>query len=492
MTMPSPEPRPRPPAWPAAVLVALFAAGAIPLIIAGGLPGRPGWDHYNFHEPTIRAIARTWPRADVANYLTATTPLYHWLLGGVARHMSGARWALQLAGAAFTAGLLALLARACTRALPRRPALALVACLPFAASLYVFPSGVWLLPDNAAWLGVLGIWLLVLHPGWSASRTAAAAGLLLLLVLTRQIHLWAAALIWLAAWLGGSDGEPAGTRQPFLPFADLLRPRPERLRRLGLALLLTLPAFAAVGAFAWTWGGLVPPRFRGLHEGAAPAAPALGLTLLGVYSAFFAPWLAPGLPDTLRRNRAAIVGALVAGLLLGAIPVSAYSTEAGRFGGLWNLAARDGFVIADRFIVLVIGAPLGACALVLWLADLPARRRVIMLGAFVAFEAAQTANPTPWQRYQEPMLLMFVALAAVQTPAAVNRGASAAWGRAAMVAGPILLALLFAALTAASLANAPDASTVPRDPAASPDYRGPPQPLPPAYTEEPLRKHPAP
>ena len=33
-------------------------------------------------------------------------------------------------------------------------------CLPVVASLYVFGSGAWLLPDNAAWWGVLEVMLL--------------------------------------------------------------------------------------------------------------------------------------------------------------------------------------------------------------------------------------------------------------------------------------------------------------------------------------------
>jgi hypothetical protein len=125
--------------------------------------------------------------------------------------------------------------------------------------------------------------------------------------------------------------------------------------------------------------------------------------------------------------------------------------------------------------------------LVLWLAALGLRDRVIFLAAFVAFEAAQTANPQVWQRYQEPFLLMFVALAASR---ASPRGPASGPIRAAMLGGPALLALAFTGLTALTLARGDDARASPRDPRTSPHYRGPPQAVPPVYTEEPLPRDP--
>lgn len=474
----------RAPWWPTAVILGLFAAAAIPLILTGGVPGRAGWDHYNFHEPMIRRVAREWPWPDVSNYLSATTPLYHWLLAAVARYISDSTAVLQIVAAGFTVALLALLVRAVTAALPDRPALALVLVAPFAASLYVFPSGVWLLPDNAGWLGVLAVWLVALRPNWAWRHMLLAAGILLLLVLTRQIHIWAAALVWAAAWLGACEhpDDPAG---PILPVAWLLHPRADRLCGAALAGVLTLPAFAIVAGFVAVWGGLTVPRFQGLYAGLGPATPAFLLSLLAVYSAFYAGWLLPGVGESMRRHGAALIAAAAVGLVLAVIPETTYSVEAGRFGGLWNLT-RKVPAIAERSPVLLVGAPLGAATLVLWLAVLSVRDRVIMLTALVAFGAAHSASPQTWQRYQEPMLLMLIVLAAARSRTASRSAVPSRWGRAAVVAGPVALAIIFAAQNAAAVARGKDARTVPREPLTSPHFRGPPMTPPAEYTEEPL------
>ncbi len=475
----------RPTAWPAAVVVALFIAAAVPIILGGTLPGRPGWDHYNYHEPMIRSLAGTWPRGDCSNYLSATTPLYHWLLAGVARHVSDALPVLRLAGALFTAGLLGLLAWGCGRALPDHPASAFVLVLPFAASLYVFPPGCWLLPDNAAWLGVLGVWLIALRPAAEARGLVAGGAVLFLLVLTRQIHVWAAALVWTAAWLG-RDAVPEAERSWLIPPA-LLRPTGARVTRALAGFAITLPAFGAVGLFAALWGGMIVPRYQGLYHGWGPSAPAFALSLLAAYSVFHVGWLAPGLAEAWRRHRSALMLGAALGFAAGVLPDTTYSIEGGRFGGLWNAAGRAPVVAGRASVLMPVLSALGGVTLVLWLAALGLRDRVIFLVAFVAFEAAQTANPQVWQRYQEPFLLMFVALAASR---AAPRDRVSGPVRAAMIGGPVLLALAFAGLTAMTLARSGDARADPRDPRTSPHYRGPPQAVPPVYTEEPIPRDP--
>ncbi|MFM9995421.1 MAG: hypothetical protein ACKVU4_06420 [Phycisphaerales bacterium] len=475
------------PWWPTAALLALFAAAAIPLILAGGVPGRAGSDHYNYHEPAIRRFAQEWPSPDLSNYLSATTPLYHLTLAGFARYVADSTAGLRLVSALFTVGLLAVFSRACARRLPHQPGLVLALCLPLAASLHVFPPGVWLLPDNAGWLGVLAIWLIALSPSWTWPRLALASGLLVMLVLTRQIHVWSAALVWTAAWLSDDRTAVGSDRGPLIPVGPLLRPTPARLRRAAAALLLTLPAFAVVGVFVSIWGGLVVPRYQGMYRGWSGATPAFALSLLACYSAFFAGWLAPGLMDALRRRRTPLLAAAAIGLTAAVLPVTTYSLGDGRFGGLWYLvdyfADRLPVIGGRTSVIFLVLAPIGAAALVLWLDALPIRTRLIMLAAFVAFEAAQTTS-LPWQRYHEPMLLMWVALAA----ACARRGERTVGFELAVArgVGPIVLATFFAGITAGSIWAGDDASAQARDPLASPHYRGPPAPPPREYTEGPL------
>lgn len=68
-----------------------------------------------------------------------------------------------------------------------------------------------------------------------------------------------------------------------------------------------------------------------------------------------------------------------------------------------------------------------------------------MLAALVSFIAAQTANHQLWQRYVEPMLLIWLALAAAH---AIDLRPAL---RPLRLAGPVILAIGFAALTALSI-----------------------------------------
>jgi len=82
--------------------------------------------------------------------------------------------------------------------------------LPLAVSLYTFSSGAWLLPDDAAWLAVLGILIIALGP----TRRAWLFGgvVLLALVLGRQNQIWAIAPLMASAWIGDEVTESRSLR----------------------------------------------------------------------------------------------------------------------------------------------------------------------------------------------------------------------------------------------------------------------------------------
>lgn len=473
----------RAPLWPTLAIVGLFVAPALALIFSGAMLGRPAWDQYNYHEPMIRTFARQWPDPDFSNYLSATTPLYHLALAAVAKYVSSSTAALQAAGALFTVALLALVSCACARRLPDRPWLALAAGLPLTASLYVFPAGVWLLPDNAGWLGVAALLLIALRTRLTLAWMIGGAVVLALLVLTRQIHVWGASLLWVAAWVGRRDGPPAiHDGEPLVPVAGLLSDVKARLGPTIGAVVLTLPAFALVGLFVWTWGGLTVPRYQGMYHGWGPATPAFVLSLLAIYSVFFGGWLVNSLVECVRHRPGTLAGAAALGLLAAAAPDTTYNLDQGRFSGLWQIVEKTPILAGRTSLLLLILAPVGAVALALWLAPLSRRARVVMLTAFGAFVASQMASPLPWQRYHEPMLLMLIALMACQADGASSRLPTL---RGVMVAGPVLMACLFAVLTALSINGGARAPDKPRDPRASPHYRGPPDPPPEVYTEDP-------
>ncbi|MBM4109584.1 MAG: hypothetical protein FJ255_12385 [Phycisphaerae bacterium] len=443
----------------AARLAALFLAAALPLIVLGWDRGRGVHDQANYHLPAILRFAEELPRPNLSDYDSATTPGYHLALAAVARLVSSEARVLQLASVAFTLGLLVLLVRGVAR---RSAGIdPLVLCLPMACSLYVFSSGAWLLPDNAGWLGVLGVLLLALRPRQDGRTLIAAGAVLAALVFVRQIHLWAAAPIWAAALLpplqegrGGVGHDSEAPPSPPTP----PRPSPEWegvIRRLFLAVLATLPAFAIVAGFVLLWGGLTPPTFQKKLHGGNPAAPAFILSVAACLGVFFAPMLAGTLRGLWRERRGLVLAAAGAGLVLAAVPETTFSTPHGRYSGLWNLVrALDALDVADRTSpVLLVLAPIGAVLLLALLAAQATRERLVFGAALLGFIAAQAASRDLWQRYTEPFLLMAIPLMAARLPAP---------SRLARV-GPHLLAGALAAVTVASLAMSKPATVIPPD-----------------------------
>jgi hypothetical protein len=429
----------------ALVLVALYLAAALPLILLMGPMGRPGEDQINYHEPAVHTFAQQLPRPDVSDYLSATTPGYHLTLATVERMVSGDDRVLQLAGAGFTVLLLVVLARVVTSFLRGGWVESLVLCLPFAVSMYVVQAGVWILPDNAGWLFVLVCLALAFAEPYG-NRTIILGGLGLIgVVLFRQVHLWVAGPLWAAAWLAPGISRPAGVRQ-------LLDRLPQRLRSLLPMVAATVPAALILVLFAWAWGGLTPPSFRAQYKGVNWAAFAFVLSLLGVGSVFFLGYVVDPLADLLRSRRLYLAGA--AGALVAAIPKTTFSVEEGRFSGMWRLATKVPDIAGRTSPVIVVLSAFGAMMLMVWWRALTDRDRWIMLGTWLAFASAQAASFQLWQRYNEPMVLLMLAIMAsrsrrsgVHAPIVDRLVAPARLG------GVALLSVLLAGFTALMIAR---------------------------------------
>lgn len=430
----------------AAALGLAFAVPAAVLIASGRIPERVFSDQRVYHEEAIRQFAREWPAFNFTNYASATTPGYHVLLAGVVRFISGSTLVLQSVSALFTLALVMLLGWWVGRVTTPWRAIALA--LPFAASTYIVQSGVWLLPDNLAWLGVLAILVLMLR---SPENAASAAGTLIrggavlaALVFTRQIHLWAAGLLWLGAWLTPPMPPGAWWRTLFSVPA-------KRVAWMLGAFLVTLPAFGVLLWFRSLWGGaLTPPKFASLHQsGVNLAAPAFTLALIGGFSGLFGATLIGPLASAWRERKGWLISAGIAALALGVAAPTTYNMAEGRWTGLWNLAAK--LPIVGHTSPLIAGlAAIGGVALVAWTHHLDARRRWILLGALAGFAAAQSVNAQLWQRYVEPLVLMVVVYLAACAPHGVPKSRAAAWREAAL---PVLAALAFTALNLRALTS---------------------------------------
>ncbi|MEL6796147.1 MAG: hypothetical protein AAFO89_04910 [Planctomycetota bacterium] len=425
------------------------------LIVLGFESQRAAFDARAYHLVVIEGFAQSWPVADVSDYLSATTPGFHWLLAGAAR-LGASQVALELITAGIGALLVGMLAWWAAR--ESQWGLGWLLVLPLAASAYVVHAGTTVLPDNAGWLGVLAVLLLCLRPPTGLAWVA--VGLAMLgLVLTRQSHVWAAGVIVAAGWLGASGS--------LLPGRDVLS---YKTRRTLVAIAAVLPAVGVLALFVWVWGGLVPPTFAGQSGGAHPdvqsrlslIAPAFILMLVGLYAPFFVAWWWSGLRESWQRATVFAAAGAAIGVALALVGPSTFSLEAGREGGYWRLI-QAGHVVADRTSVVLValsafgGAMAGACG-----SALPARRRWLLLVALAGFAAAQIVNANTWQRYYEPFVLMLLAVASALcarggrdngTPGPLSEPSAV---RVCRVAGPIVLALGLAGLTATTLGRASD------------------------------------
>lgn len=459
--------RPRP-ALVAGVLGVLFLASAVLMIVSGVQRGRMASDQLLYHEIVVRTFVRDFPSVDLGDYRSATTPGYHLAIAAVAKVAGTQRATLQTLGSLFTLALLVTLGWSLGARAP--PIIAIALGLPMLASLYVWPAGVWLLPDNAGWLGVLIVLLIALKPQLRRRDLVLATIVLTILVFVRQIHLWPVAALWTAAWLGADDADDprAGPLDRIEPIAELraLFDQPLlRARRLAPSLLVAVPAVVVIALFVRLWGGLTPPSFQGstvgkvAHTGINPATPAFVLTLVGLLSLpFLGFWLDAGL-RLMRTSRRWLIAAAVGGAVVAIIPATNWSKGDGRWTGVvWEFVEFAPTLAGRTSPIIVLGAALGCVVLLCWCAALRRRDRWIIMGALVAFIAAQTASLQLWQRYCEPLVLMLVTLMAVrahttQLPGQIGMGISILrW------LGPAALGALFALGTAVSIAKSPPAS----------------------------------
>jgi hypothetical protein len=484
------------------VVVTILAAIALTLISTVGLRTRGAYDAVNYHEKVIRTFATQWPNPDLRDYLSATAPGYHLALAGATRLLLGPdlhatapltsaatppqvpaqRRVMQRLGLCFTLALVSILTYWIARRLasstasstdPAPTLTAITLGLIFAASPYVTQSAVWLLPDNAGWLCVCVVLLLALQtPRSSLGRwlLLGAMGLgVLAAVWARQIHLWTAGLLWASAWLMATlpatpsptpapDGAPLLSPRDLLPHSAAAWPRLAAL--LAIAILVTLPAFASVWWLYQHWGQmLAPPTFRAWYRTGALqlGTSAFMLTLIAAWSVPLVGLWWPGARRVWTHHRLALFLAAALGLTLGLIGPTIPGVIHGRFGAIWSLLAL-GPNLADRSLLLALGSMLGAMVVVCWLAAMPRRERWIMLAALSAFAASQTANQQLWQRYHDPMVLLWLVIASTLSLATLGwAGTRLAPPRPIVTLlarlGPMLLIAALIAWSATSIAD---------------------------------------
>lgn len=387
----------------------VHAAVASTAIVAGVTGTYAFRDEVDYHLPTIEKFAGELPSPVLGDYQSATAPGYHLVMALLVRGgVDGVP--LHLANAAFGVLLSALFAALVARW--GGGLVGLLAGCTLALSPYTVNASVFIATDNLATLLLLAAFAFArpIATGCAtmpARRAIPAAVAAMLAAGVRQIMAYSAAF----------------TGAAFVARACAERRWPRAGELVGSALAI-VPALLVVALLAKMWGGLVPPSFQKYHgSGGNPATPVYALALVAIWGG--AAFLAiPGFLRELFSARALLVGILAAAACC-AVP-SSYLVHV-RFGGaLWTVASKFP-AVADRSVLLVpmagLGAALLAAYLRIWSRSTDTMSRGLGAYALLAFAGmvlAQTANSQCFERYLQPLTFAFMTVAAV---AVVRRNA---------------------------------------------------------------------
>lgn len=434
-------------------------------IVEWGEQGQPNiseWaDAELYHLPLIRVMAEQWPAVDIARYDSATAPGYHLLMAGVLS-TTGSTVAMLILNALLGAALVFAVAR--TAGSLSHPVIGALAALPLALNQYVLAGGMFLTTDNLALLLIAITLGVVLMERPTAPRLAIAGVAAGLAVFTRQLHVWLGApLVLLAVCL-----TPLIRLVP-TPLRLAEGERPTTAQRL-IAVLAAIAPFAVLGVLFTLWGGLLPILPEGsisaLHSGGPnPAGFALTLSLVAAFAVPFVPAFREPIVRFLKaplRDPIAIAAIVVALLIALAFATSetyqlrAQGIEdpaiwkARTYGWVWRLV-RIAPTVADRSLLLTLGAPIGALALVILVRSARDAGKGALAGVLVltllGWLLAQSMNAMAWLRYFEPTVLIGFAWLLL-----LGWNAHPATTRGRIALGFIILAAMQLAITGIGLA----------------------------------------
>jgi len=357
-----------------------FYALALPLILMDYNAGRAFSDQYFGHLPAIRFFIE---QLDFSDYPSATTPGYHVLMAVFAKLFTQNIIVLKLISSIISAVFVGIFAGLlCEKAGKIKT---IVLLLPMIFSLYFLPDGVWLVPDNLAWLTVGVLFILTATRPLTTSYLACTCLVLLLAVAVRQSNIWLATIPWTAGL-------------SYLLF-DHSQKQKKNLS-VGLAFLVTVPAFLLLFYFYTTWGGLVPPSVQGRHERSLSyCVPAFFISIFFIYSMFYAPIVIQAVRKiSSRRAYFFMAVGSILGFLIAVIPATDYNYEAGRFSGFWNFV-RLAPTIGHTSVLLTVTSSLGGAVFISWLLLLKKEFRLTIFLSSLAFVLALIPNTLVLERY---------------------------------------------------------------------------------------------
>ena len=377
----------------AGISVAVFACVALPLIVFNYDHGRAYYDQLNYHAPAIRHFLAG---GDFRDYPSATTPGFHLVMAAVARWISDSERVLKFVSFLITSASIWVLTQRVARQ-ARGGIQAVTLVLPLLFSIYFLPAGVWLLPDNLAWLSVLWVLILALDFRDDGRWYVLTSLSLVVAVLVRQSNLWLCFVVYATAMTSA----PPGRDQTFAWWP---------LTRTSLA---TVPSVCVVAYFVTLWHGTVPPSFAQKHSSVNLAAAPYLLSIFAVYSVFYLPLIWSEASRWMRgRNgiRLSCWGAIT-GLSTTLLTPTDWSADQGRVSGLWNLT-RLLPSIEHHSLVIVALSVLGGVSGALWLSLASPRVRTVTVASVLGFVAAQSLSHFVYERYYAGLVFFLIILLA--------------------------------------------------------------------------------
>ena len=362
------------------VLLVLYA-GILPLIYFNYNEGRAFYDQSVFHYPTIIHFTES---LDFSNYACTSTPGYHLILAFVNKWIFSSELVLKVVNSIFTASIFVIFARVLGQSFS--PIKTVVICLPAITSIYIFPAGVWLIPDNLSWLTILLVVHLVMKP-YQNYRSFWLCGVFFAIsILVRQTNIWLSLPIFVSLGINSFEQLGKGIISKNIYYFRTF--------------LVLVPGIVILLMFIYIWGGLVPPRFQSLYQAPNFAVPAFFLSVFLFTAIFYLPFMVAPIKKIMANKSSLYIIAIafLCGLILSITTDTNWNSEEGRLSGLWNLV-KIAPVFGGKSILLIIMTSFGASLLAAWLLILNSKYRWLMISSIVGFITVNTVGHFVYERY---------------------------------------------------------------------------------------------
>ena len=340
-----------------------------------------GADELCYHYPVIQKFAVEFPRLDLSDYQSATTPLFHILFALAGKAVGFELYKLRFLNVLVSYLAVWVLFRLLHRDLRVGRGQALTFALLFALSPYFFGASFILLTDNLALL----FCFLTLRAAMKFRQTnrlrdfAVTSGLMAACLLTRQIHFW---LTLIAGYY--------------------LATSPLRIQAKAGGLTVMAACLLPLGLLMITWRGLVPPSFSGYEGTPFNIRPVnYFLALVGLYAFLCAPQMIT--QQFAPRWQLGVL--VVAGVVL--LVLRPMSWVFGDDGYLWRVSAHVPAVYSSSVVFWLL-VPMGLIAIYDYAVG--PDRESLPLVYLAAFALVSLSNRVVYQKYYDPFALLLVFL----------------------------------------------------------------------------------